>query len=477
MKIIKKQINPIAAKNMSIDYRSNNTRIREFFAEYYPLLSVLIGYLLVATAAGPYQNGDTAWEYDSVLGVLTQGLPVANGGYLIDQPPLGFYLQASFAKVFGLSISNGTFLVTLFGLGSIILVYLIGRMAYNKTTGVLASLLFALNPWNIVISRSFLIDVPCLFFSLLSIFVGLIALRRGSLKLFVISGIVFALAFSTKLYAVFALIPIIAALFYYRPRTKGLPLWLTVFFLPTVVASLIWYNGIAKIGVLSIFIHPDLYTVNPNPMPSTYLFSTDFLVSYGLGWLFVDAVVLSLVYGVFQRRVLRKFFFFDLISLLVIAVVLGVSTWLGATLDLNAPFMNSFKYDYQALPFFCFLAASLASKSSSLLKNREGKRKLFKAGLVVSALSGFILLAGTVYYNMHYTQMFTSWDYLLFRVEPSSNQGYSLFNYAPIPQNSPLTVVQIFGFVVAISGVIWMARHQLAILQQWVNNRKGLIRL
>ena len=60
------------------------------------------------------------------LGVTKYGLPYANSSYLIDQPPLGFYIQAGFLTAFGTSINNGTFLVTLFGLGSVILVYLIG---------------------------------------------------------------------------------------------------------------------------------------------------------------------------------------------------------------------------------------------------------------------------------------------------------------------------------------------------------------
>ncbi len=72
---------------------------------------------------------------------MRYGLPYANGFYLMDQPPLGFYIQAGFAKAFGMSLSNGTFLVTMFGLGTVILVYLIGKEVYNKTTGFFAALL------------------------------------------------------------------------------------------------------------------------------------------------------------------------------------------------------------------------------------------------------------------------------------------------------------------------------------------------
>jgi 4-amino-4-deoxy-L-arabinose transferase-like glycosyltransferase len=86
----------------------------------------MVGFLLVSLSFGPYHHGDTAWEFDAVLGILKTGLPLANG-VLMDQPPLGFYIQALFFNSFGVSINNGTFLVTLFGLGCVALVYGVGQ--------------------------------------------------------------------------------------------------------------------------------------------------------------------------------------------------------------------------------------------------------------------------------------------------------------------------------------------------------------
>ncbi len=222
----------------------DRVNLGRLLSEYYPLLSVLIGFLLVSFSAGPYQNGDTAWEHDATSGVLKYGLPYANGK-LMDQPPLGFYIQAVFAKAFGFSINNGTFLVTLFGFGCVALTYAIGKFAYNKNTGFIAAMLLAFSPWHIVLSRSFLIDVPCLFFSLLSLFIGLIAVRRGSFRLFFVSGIVFAVAFNTKLYAVFILIPLLAFFFYYNPKKlKRIVTWIAAFFIPTFLLSYLWYQTI-----------------------------------------------------------------------------------------------------------------------------------------------------------------------------------------------------------------------------------------
>ncbi len=97
-------------------------------------------------------------------------------------------------------------------------------------------------------SRTFLIDAQCLFFSLLSLFVALIAVRRASFRLFIISAIIFAAAFNTKLYAVFTLIPLLAFFFYYQPRNlKHTLKWLVGFSIPVLIAIFLWYQVIAGI--------------------------------------------------------------------------------------------------------------------------------------------------------------------------------------------------------------------------------------
>ena len=447
-------------------YVSNGTRfdkirLKKVLSENYPLLSILIGFMLVALSIGPYNNGDTAWEYDAVLGILKTGLPVANG-VLMDQPPLGFYIQALFFSSFGVSINNGTFLVTLFGLGCVALVYGIGKVAYNETTGFFASLLFAFSPWHLIMSRTFLIDVQCLFFSLLCLFVALIAVRRASFRLFIISGIVFAAAFNTKLYAVFTLVPLLAFFFYYQPRNLKRTLkWLVGFSIPVLIAVFLWYQIISGIGLFSIFLHADLITQNPNIATPTPFFVTNFLVSYGMGWFFIDATIVSLLVCLWQRRIFRKFLPLDATCLATIICVVSVNIILGTTLDLKAPFLNAIKYNYQALPFFSLLAASLVSKSLTLVRLSKLKIKIKKMPLIAIALLGFVLVAAALFYNMWFTHLFSTWDYLIFRVAPNINEGYSLFNSDPIGANSILMFAQFLGFMFAISGMLWVSRHKL----------------
>jgi hypothetical protein len=54
-------------------------RIRKLLSENFPLLNILIGRIgLVSVSIGPFQNGDTQWEYDAASGVIIWGMPYAN---------------------------------------------------------------------------------------------------------------------------------------------------------------------------------------------------------------------------------------------------------------------------------------------------------------------------------------------------------------------------------------------------------------
>jgi 4-amino-4-deoxy-L-arabinose transferase-like glycosyltransferase len=457
---LKTNEDPITHTDISKVCMVDKVNLKNFLRENYPILTLIVGYLFVALSIGPYYNGDVSWELDAVKGVMKYGLPYTNGFYLMDQPPLGFYIQALLFKGFGVSINNGTFLVTLFGLGSVILVYLIGKAVYNKTTGFFAALLFAFTPWQIVMSRTMLIDTPCLFFSLLSLFVGVTAVKKGSLKLVIAAGFIFAAAFNTKLYAAYMLIPLLGYFLYYSPKKlKRMALWVVAFSIPVLVFSYLWYQSITGLGLLSIFGHTDFNVDNPGGFVPTYFFATNFLVSYGLGWFFVDAGVLSLLVYLIQRRLSRNFLVFDVICVAVIVCALSVNTVLGASLDLKAPFLDAFKYDFQTLPFFSLLAASLVSKSLLMFNSAKTKLKISKIMLYAVAVAGVFLVLASIFYNMRFVNLFSSANYLIFRVEPTVNVGYSLFNSAPTSGNT--AYIQLFGFAVALSGLFWMVRQKI----------------
>jgi 4-amino-4-deoxy-L-arabinose transferase-like glycosyltransferase len=346
-----------------------------------PIIGVLIGAFLVSITVYQYQNPDTRWEYEATLGVLRWGMPyVTTYGNIMNQPPLGFYFQAIFSIFMGQSIEAGVLLVTFFSILSAFLVYKIGLELYGKTSGLLAAALFALTPWQIIISRSYLIDAQCLFFSLLTFYLGIKAAKISSKKLALFSGLSFTVAFLTKLYAVYIILPLMVFFLYYQRRKS----WsikvsqVILFLLPLLICSYLWYVQILGPASAQVFNHRDFFDKNPDGVAPSIFFVSTFLFNYGLGYFFVFALlfstVLSLAAAKIDMQYLRNYIFFLSSAL----IILCVDTVLGAVLNLRAPYTDAFKYTYQALPIFCLIAGSLAKKSFFLLKTRDVLGKLKK---------------------------------------------------------------------------------------------------
>ena len=186
---------------------------------HYPIIGVLLGAFLVAASTGTYTNWDAQLEYQAASSVVTRGFPYVANGLMINQPPLGFYMDAPIFHAFGLSYLNGVGVATAFGLGCVLLVYALGVLLYGKQTGLVAAALFGIVPWHVYITRIFLIDNLSLFFGLLFLIAGILAVRKNSQKLLLVSGVFFALALLTKLFAVFILVPMLLIILLQRKKT------------------------------------------------------------------------------------------------------------------------------------------------------------------------------------------------------------------------------------------------------------------
>lgn len=447
-------------------------RIKKLLTENYPLLAILIGIFLISVSVGPFMNDDTVWEFEAASGVIRWGMPYAfTFGNMMNQPPLGFYVEALFFILFGSSMNNGVVLISLMGLGSIVTVYKIGNNLYDKPTGLVAAGLFALSPWEIILSRTFLIDVQCLFFSLLCLLAGIYSLQKDSVRLFFVSGILFGIAFLTKFFAVFMLPPIILLLVHYqKKKLRNMLIFLGVFFLPVFLFSVLWYQIISGQGLLSIFSHNDFEDYNSSGIIPSYFFVGYFLLNYGLGFFFVGAVIFSLLVCFLRRKLFSKILVFDLIFLATILLIIAVTTFLGAGFNLKSPYCNAIKYAYQSLPFFSLLAASLVSKNLLLFHSAKTKRKLLKTTYFSAIFIGLFLLGSTILVNICYSHLLSKADYLLFRVEPSEVLGYSLFNPTPTGEHSLYMFLQYLGFFVVLSGFLWASRHKIAELTKRLPN-------
>jgi 4-amino-4-deoxy-L-arabinose transferase-like glycosyltransferase len=411
---------------------------------------------------GPYRTLDTQLEFTTAQGVFNWGYPYVNMyGTIFNEPPLGFYTEALYFKVVGLTMDNGVALITFFGLACTVAVYKIGKEMYGKSTGLFAAAFFALAPWELILTRSFLIDTQCLFLSLVYLYFGILAIRKDSIKLAAVSGIFFAAALLTKLYAVFMLIPLLLLYVYHRPKNPKQVLGqLGAFSLPAVYSTLLWYQIILKLDFFYLIDHNDFKDVNFPNVAVSYSFIPNFLVNYGLGLLFVAAAVFSLMVSLlFWKRFSKRSVVFDLVCLVSILAILGVNMYLGVTLNLKAPYTSVIKYSYQSLPFFSLVAASLANKSVLLLKSagKSGQlKKIFASGFGVI---GLFLLVTPIIANMNTARQLTTASFLLFQVTPNQEVGYAFHVLFPISQDNPLLTVQFLGFLIVLSGLLWASRH------------------
>ncbi len=418
----------------------------------FSLLSILIGSSLFTFVAGPYFNSDSNLEFQAATNVIKTGMPFMQTGYLINQPPLGFYLDSVYFRLVGLSFSNGAAFITLFGLGSVLLVYLIGKEWYGKTTGLFAAAIFALTPWQLVFSRTFLIDAQCLFFSLLFLLIGVYAVKQDSIKLFMASSIVFSLAFATKLYAVFMLVPL--AIFYFRYRQKSLrrPYLVFAFFVPLLIFVFAWYQFICQGSVINLFLHDDFTHFNPpSAMPSAFFAANYLWIT--LGGFILAATAFSLAVSLGQKQLFKNVLPLDLICLATIVAVAGVDTFMGVALNYQAPFAGAVKYNYQLLPFICLLAASIISKFQTLFGTIKKKLTPSLLFFAVAAV-GVALFLLAFFEDFQNVSLYSELDYFVFWVQRFT-AGYSFRSSTPITTLSVSAYVQYLGFALVLSGLIW----------------------
>jgi len=421
------------------------------------LLGILFGFIVMSVATGPFSNYDSQLEYTAALGVVEWGLPYIAVGNFINQPPLGFYIGALFLRCFGSSYAVAVTVATLFGVGCIFLVYEIGRVLYGKQTGLFAAAIFALTHWHIVLSRSFLIDVQCLFFSLLYLLVGIYATKKHSMKLYLLSGVLFGVAFLTKAFAVFMLIPLMLFYYYSGPRNLRRTFVWVGFFVPALIFTFLWYEIISTRGFFAAFTHDDFFYYNPTGAAPSYFFVVNYLLGT-LGVFFLAASAVSLLISFARRKTLGKIFAFDLICLATIATVAGVNMFLAIGKNLICPYNNPIKYEYQFLPLFCLLAASLLSKFYSLGFSADLRGKLNKLSFLVSVF-GLVLIVLSMIQNVQVLNSYTTQNVIRFNVEGAMD--YSFDNVALNGAPNISLAFQWLGFAIVAFSLLWANRDRL----------------
>ena len=105
------------------------------------------------------------------------------GGFVsIDKPPLGFWLQAASAKIFGFTPFSIFLPQALAGVLSVLLLYHLVRRHFGVIAGLLAALALAISPISVVTNRNNTIDSTLVLVMLLGAWAVLRAAETGKLR-------------------------------------------------------------------------------------------------------------------------------------------------------------------------------------------------------------------------------------------------------------------------------------------------------
>ena len=404
----------------------NIKNIKSFLIAHYQFVGVLIASLLIAVSMGTYTNWDAQLEYEAVTSILTRGFPYVTTGLMINQPPLGFYTAAFALAALGEAYLNCVGVATAFGLGCVVLLYVLGTLLCGKKTGLVASALFGLVPWHVYMSKIFLIDNQYLFLGLLFLIMGILAVKHNSEKLVVSAGVFFALAFLTKLYAVLMLIPLVLIVLLNRKESnfKLTARKVALFILPSIILQIIWFGVFANQNFFGVYFSSDF--THPELIANPTLEFLPIILSKSAGMFLFIALFLSLALSIIYRKKLSVFLRPDIASLGTVLIIMGLDMLLVVGFNLTVPYVSAIKYNYTALPFFCLLAASLADKSAVLINSIKRKKKDLLIPVLVGA--GLVLLFSSMTENIIFLNGWTG--FVAFGVDSVTYYGFNLFSEA-----------------------------------------------
>ena len=127
----------------------------------------------------------------------------------IDKPPLGFWIQALSAKLFGFSGWSILLPEALAGVISVAVIYYIVKRSFGSTAGLISALCLAVTPVFVAVSRNNTCDNLLVLTLLLAGWALSIAAEKGKLKYLLISLAVVGIGFNIKMLQAYMVIPAI----------------------------------------------------------------------------------------------------------------------------------------------------------------------------------------------------------------------------------------------------------------------------
>jgi 4-amino-4-deoxy-L-arabinose transferase-like glycosyltransferase len=130
------------------------------------------------------------------------------GGFVsIDKPPLGFWLQAASAKIFGFTPFSIFLPEALAGVLSVMLLFYLVRRHFGVVAGLLAALALAISPISVLTNRNNTIDSTLVLVMLLGAWAVLRAAESGKLRWLLLCAVFVGLGFNIKMLEAYLVVP------------------------------------------------------------------------------------------------------------------------------------------------------------------------------------------------------------------------------------------------------------------------------
>lgn len=132
-----------------------------------------------------------------------------SGFVTIDKPPLGYWLQAISAKIFGFSGWSILLPQALAGVISVIVIYFIVKRSFGTLAGLISSLCLAVTPVFVAASRNNTVDNVLVLALLLACLALSIAAEKGKFKFLILSMVLIGIGFNIKMLQAYMIVPAI----------------------------------------------------------------------------------------------------------------------------------------------------------------------------------------------------------------------------------------------------------------------------
>ena len=148
------------------------------------------------------------------------------GGYVsVDKPPLGFWIEAAFARVLGFGGVSTILPQALAGVLAVALLYHLVARGFGAPAGLIAALTLAVSPISVVADRNNTIDSQLVLVVLLAAWAAMRATESGHLRPLLACTVLIGLGFNIKMLQAYVVLPACGPVYLLAaPRTLGMRL-------------------------------------------------------------------------------------------------------------------------------------------------------------------------------------------------------------------------------------------------------------